>query len=257
MEEALQGALERGEFHLRFQPEFEIKGSLAALEVLLSWRHPRLGRVPAEQFIHLAEDTGLIIPIGAWVLQQACRQSVSWQRRGAPAVKLAVNVSPLQVAQADFVDLVAGALSDTGLPASLLELEVTESALMMDIRQSAKMMARVRRLGVGFSIDDFGTGYSSLSYLRRLPATTLKIDRSFLEDLGSTNSSLNLVETIVRLAHGLGLSVVGEGVETREQFELLRLTGCDRVQGHLFGQPLTAADARRLLVGKQRLTPHS
>jgi len=245
--QALRQAVERDEFDLRFQPQVDMESNLRRMEVLLSWHHDRLGRVPPEQFIPIAEETGLIVPIGAWVLRRACRQGAAWRRRGLPQVKLAVNVSAHQFAQADFPDLVASALADGALPPSLLELEITESVVMRDIHQSAKVMTELQTLGVEIAIDDFGTGYSSLSYLRRLPANALKIDRSFLEDSDSATSTRALIETIVRLAHGLGLSVVGEGVETPEQFDLLRKAGCDRAQGHLFGCPLSTRKATRLL----------
>jgi len=245
--DGLLDAIANNEFELRFQPQIDMDGRLRGLETLLTWHHARLGRVPAEEFIPVAEETGLIVPIGAWVIRQACRRGSAWRRRGLAPVKLAVNVSALQFAQADFTDIVAEALTDTAMPASLLELEVTESAVMRDIHQSAKVMAALQKLGVEIAIDDFGTGYSSLSYLRQLPANALKIDRSFLEDSDSPMSTRALIETIVGLAHDLGLSVVGEGVETPEQFDLLRRAGCDRAQGHLFGHPLSSRKAAQLL----------
>ena len=247
VEDALCDALERKQFLLRYQPQPRMDGGLAGLEALLTWHHPNRGRLSAQSFIREAEDSGLIVPIGAWVLGEAWRQQAAWVRRGLPPVEIAVNVSALQLAQPDFVDLVADTVSSEDLPPSLLNLEITESVLMRDIDQSSKVLAQLRELGVGISIDDFGTGYSSLSYLRRLPASALKIDRSFLDGTDSGGSALALIKTIVSLAHNLGLAVVGEGVETKDQLKLLGLAGCDRVQGHLFGLPLTTKSTERLL----------
>ncbi|MCP5119193.1 MAG: EAL domain-containing protein [bacterium] len=255
LESALRGALDRREFELRFQPQIEMDGSVVGMEALLNWRHAKLGHVPARQFIPVAEDTGMIIRIGTWVLHTACLQMASWRDKQYPEVNLAVNVSAVQFARTDLVDLVADAVEASGLAPSSLELEVTESAVMRDINQSVRTMTKLRDLGVNISIDDFGTGYSSLSYLRRLPADTLKIDRSFLDEGDPATSTLPLIETIVSLAHSLGLSVVGEGVESVEQFELLREAGCDRVQGHLFCRPVNTSRAGRILRGGRKLEP--
>ena len=177
------------------------------------------------QFIPVAEDSGMIVPIGAWVLAEACRQNAAWQASGRPGMKVAVNVSPMQFARADFVDTVSQALAQSGLEPPLLELELTENVVMRDLEESVRQMDRLRALGVSISIDDFGTGYSSLSYLRRLPIDTLKIDQSFLKELGNESNTIPLVQAIVTLAHGLGLTVVAEGVENRHQLEVLALGG--------------------------------
>jgi EAL domain-containing protein (putative c-di-GMP-specific phosphodiesterase class I) len=230
-------------------------GTLGGLEALLSWHHPKLGKVPAGQFIPVAEDNGMIVPIGTWVLNEACRQCAAWQKLAPPGVMMAVNVSAVQLSRPDFLDVVAGALDDNHLAPRLIELEVTESAVMRDIDQSVRTLTRLRKLGVSISIDDFGTGYSSLSYLQRLPVDTLKIDRSFLEGSYSPRPPLPLIEAIVRLAHAMGLTVVGEGVESKEQLELLRRAGCDKVQGHLFGRPLAPTGVERLLRNRERIAP--
>ena len=251
LESALHKALEHNELEIRFQPILTVDGSVYGLEALLAWRHPVRGIVPAEQFIRIAEDTGIIVPIGAWALEEASRIAASWQRIASTSVRLAVNVSALQFARDGFVEIVAEALRKTGLPPDCLELEVTESVVMRDFPPAVKAMTGLRSLGIRISIDDFGTGYSSLAYLQRLPADALKIDRSFLQPADSPQSDRPLFRAIVALARSLGLATVAEGVETEEQFELARQAGCDRVQGHLFGHRMSAAAVRRLLVRRR------
>lgn len=247
IENALRRAMDNGELQLYYQPQLEMSGKLAGLEALLVWNHGRLGVIPPSQFIPVAEESGLIVQIGAWVLAEACRQSAAWHRAGYDAIKVAANVSPMQFARADFIETVAQALTQSGLDPSLLELELTESVVMRDIEESSRQMERLRALGVSISIDDFGTGYSSLSYLRRLPIDTLKIDRSFVKELEVDSNTMPLVQAIVSLAHGLGLSVVAEGVESETQLEALRAVGCDKVQGYLLGQPQPVQAVERLL----------
>ncbi len=247
IEIALRHAIEHGEFRLFYQPQAEIGGTLSSLEALLVWSHAKLGIVPPAQFIPIAEESGLIVPVGTWVLSEACRQGASWRRSGCPPVKVAVNVSPMQFARADFVDTVAQVLTESGLDPSLLELELTESVVIRDVDESTRQMERLRALGVSISIDDFGTGYSSLSYLRRLPIDTLKIDQSFLQELESDETTLPLVKAIISVAHSLGLTVVAEGVENEKQLTALRSVGCDRVQGYLLGEPLPAEAVSALL----------
>ena len=247
IEAALHRALEHGEMELYYQPQTGPRHELVALEALLVWNHPRLGSTPPEQFISVAEDSGAIVPIGVWALGEACRQNAAWRRAGLPRVKVAVNVSPVQFSRSDFVDTVAQALADSGLDPSLLELEITENVVMKGPDESVRQIERLRALGVGVAIDDFGTGYSSLSYLRLLPIDGLKIDRSFLKELERDPNTLPLVSAIVALAHGLGLTIVAEGVETQQQFETLRSIGCDRFQGYLLGQAAPALAIKRLL----------
>jgi diguanylate cyclase (GGDEF)-like protein/PAS domain S-box-containing protein len=247
IETALRRAMENGEMQLYYQPQAQMSGRLAGFEALLVWNHPKLGVTSPAQFIPVAEESGMIVPIGTWALLEACRQSAAWRRSGYPRMKVAVNVSPMQFARADFIETVAQALAQSGLEPPLLELELTENVVMRDLEESARQMDRLRALGVSISIDDFGTGYSSLSYLRRLPIDTLKIDQSFLKEIGSESSTIPLVQAIVTLAHGLGLTVVAEGVENRRQLEALRSVGCDKFQGYLLGEPLPAEAAEHLL----------
>jgi diguanylate cyclase (GGDEF)-like protein/PAS domain S-box-containing protein len=247
LETRLRRALERHEFHMFYQPQVDLNGRLASLEALLVWDTPELGRVSPSEFIPIAEETGMILPIGEWVLQHACNQIAAWRDARLPTVPLAVNVSALQFAQPDFVSTVANALTNSGIPADCLELELTESLIMRDVLASASRMRELREIGVKIAIDDFGTGYSSLSYLRRLPADSLKIDQSFLQESEFGPATLALVKSIVVLAHNIGLSVTAEGIETEEQLQLIRLAGCDRAQGHLFGAALPPHAAEELL----------
>ncbi|MCS6954278.1 MAG: EAL domain-containing protein [Bryobacteraceae bacterium] len=250
LETALRRALDQKELTLFYQPQMSADGLLAGMEALLVWNHPRLGPIPPAQFIPVAEDSGLIVPIGTWVLQEACRQNATWVRRGLPKVRVAANVSPMQFARTDFIDAVAQALASSGLEPGLLELELTESIIMRDVEESLRQMERLRALGVSISIDDFGTGYSSLSYLRRLPIDSVKIDQSFLAELERDTSTLPLIRAIVSVAHSLGLTVVAEGVENEAQAAALRAVGCDRMQGYLYGGALPAAEVERLLVNR-------
>ena len=256
MENALRRALEKSELELNFQPIVLINGELDGMEVLLGWDHPVLGKVSPKQFIPIAEESGLIVSIGSWVIHQACLQGARWIAAGFRPTRLSVNASAIQFARHDFVDTVAAALASTGFPAQWLDLELTESFVIRDITESALQLSRLRELGLRISIDDFGTGYSSLSYLRHLPVDTLKIDQSFLRDLHAPAGSLPVVQTIVSLAHNMNLAVVAEGVQTLEDLELLRAAGCDKVQGYLFGESLRRPEAERLLASKDRIVPH-
>lgn len=255
LEHALRAVVDGGDcrqMRLGFQPIVDIRGaegvSLEGFEVLLSWEHPVLGRVSPLQFIPIAEECGLIGSLGSWVLKQACLQSVAWQRAGFAPVRISVNVSALQFARADFVDTVEAALLETGLHGGLLELELTESAIMEDIETATPKLQRLRMMGVRLSLDDFGTGYSSLGYLRWIPVDCLKIDHSFLAGIDTSAGAFTLVQTILALAHNMGLTVVAEGVENERQLELLRGINCDMAQGHLFGTALPAAAVERLLI---------
>lgn len=247
LEMQLRRAIENDELELYYQPIVHLDGTLDALEVLLAWNNPKLGRIPPSQFIPIAEESGMIAAIGGWVLQRACAQNALWQKAGYRPVRIAVNVSALQFGRTDFIDIVAGALAQSNLPHRWLELELTEGLVMGDMEESTRLISKLRKLGVTMTIDDFGTGYSSLSYLSRLPVDALKIDRSFVTQIVEPAGSLPLIQTIVSLAHNMGLSVVAEGVETVRQLELLRAIGCDKVQGHLFGEPVPGVVAERLL----------
>jgi EAL domain-containing protein (putative c-di-GMP-specific phosphodiesterase class I) len=244
VETHLRHALERGEFCIHYQPQFDLQsGKLVGQEALLRWTNPKLGSVAPDQFIPIAEENGLIVPIGAWVLQEACRQTSAWREAGHPTRGVSVNVSAVQFSRPDFVDTVSDVLHQSRLDPSSLELELTESLVIRDVRESARKMEKLRALGVQISVDDFGAGYSSLSYLQRLPIDILKLDRSFVEEFKTERGSSSLVQGIVSLAHGLGMRVTAEGVETEQQLELVHHSGCDKVQGYLLGRPSPAASA--------------
>jgi diguanylate cyclase (GGDEF)-like protein/PAS domain S-box-containing protein len=242
VESYLRRALERGEFSLHYQPQFDLQsGRLVGQEALLRWNNPKLGSIAPDKFIPIAEENGLIVPIGTWVLHEACRQTSAWRQAGYPLKGVAVNVSAVQFGRPDFVNTVDEALRASNLEPRFLELELTERLVIRDVAESASKMAKLRALGVQISVDDFGAGYSSLSYLQRLPIDVLKLDRSFVEDVQSSGSSL--VRGIVSLAHGLGIRVTAEGVETEQQLELVHLSGCDKAQGYLLGRPSPAGTA--------------
>jgi EAL domain-containing protein (putative c-di-GMP-specific phosphodiesterase class I) len=247
IENALRRALENEEFQLRYQQQMDIDGGLAGLEALLVWNHAKLGIIPPAQFIPVAEESGLIVPIGGWVIREACRQRAEWGRAHKTRAKVAVNVSLVQFTRKGLVESVAQALKESNLDPSLLELELTESVVMRDVQESVRQMEKLRSLGVSLAIDDFGTGYSSLSYLRMLPLDTLKIDRSFLREVDSDPNTMPLLRAIVALAHNLKLCVIAEGVENQRQLEALRSVGCDRVQGYWIGEPLPSAEVSGLL----------
>ena len=239
LENCLHRALDRNELEVFYQPIFNsASGRLASMEALLRWRHPRLGLVPPGQFIGIAEETGLIVPIGNWVMKRACRDARGWQASSDAGCKVSVNVSAVQFARSDLVQLVSSILAETDLDPSRLELEVTESAVMRNMELSCRQMAALRALGVSIAIDDFGTGYSALSYLQQLPADYVKIDQSFVREMSSGTSPARLVQAIVRMAHALGLKVTAEGIETQAQLAALRQFGCDQVQGFLLGRPM-------------------
>lgn len=248
IENALRTALERDEFFLHYQPQVDATSHrIVGIETLLRWQHPELGIVMPDRFISLAEETGLIVPIGAWVLRTACMQCRAWQDAGLPEVRLAVNLSPRQFAQPDFVTSVAAVLEESGLAAHCLELEITESLVMADVSAAIDKLKVLQALGVQLSIDDFGTGYSSLSYLKRFPINELKIDRTFVRDIAGDPDDAAIVLAIISLAHNLNLRVIAEGVETIEQIVYLRTHGCDELQGYYFSRPLPAVECEKLL----------
>ena len=255
LENDLRKAIERDELQVYYQPLVDLKSrELQGFEALLRWQHPKLGLMPPAKFIPVAEESGLILPIGTWVLEQACRQNAAWQREGLKAVRVSVNVSAPQFDRPDFLETVTRALAQAGLRPEFLELEVLESMLVMQLEESIKRMDDLRALGVKIALDDFGTGYSSLSYLQRLPIDTLKIDRSFISALESNdpNSSaerraLPLIQAILTMAHSLELQVMAEGVERKEQLETLIKLGAQGAQGYFFSPPVPVAAARKLL----------
>ncbi|MGK5026626.1 bifunctional diguanylate cyclase/phosphodiesterase [Janthinobacterium sp. RB2R34] len=239
LESELRHALERDQFHLEYQPQLDLaSGRMVGMEALLRWHHPQLGLISPASFIGLAEEMGLIIPIGDWVLRTACAQTRAWQLAGHGQLRVAVNLSARQFKQRNLLHAVAAVLMETGLDASCLELELTESMVMHDVEQATAIMGNLKALGVQLSIDDFGTGYSSLAYLRHFPIDVLKIDKSFVNDITHSNDDAAIVCAIISLAHNLRLKVIAEGVETAPQLEFLRAHGCDQMQGYLFSRPL-------------------
>jgi len=240
LEHQLREALQRDEFVLHFQPLVDVvSGETHGAEALLRWQSAQ-GMIAPADFIPLAEETGLIVPIGAWVLREACRQAQAWRAQGLPLECLAVNLSPRQFKQADLIDQVRHALETSGLPAACLELEITEGALMEDVEQAQTTLAGLRQLGVHLAVDDFGTGYSSLAYLQRFPLGKLKIDQSFMRGMPEDHGNLEIIGTLVALARSLDLSILAEGVETQAQLDVLRQLGCEQCQGYLFSRPLSA-----------------
>jgi diguanylate cyclase (GGDEF)-like protein/PAS domain S-box-containing protein len=239
LENRLRQALDNGEFVLHYQPKVNlVSGKLAGAEALIRWNDPRTGLVPSGRFIPILEETGLIHEVGRWALRKAIEEHLRWRNAGLAAVRIAVNVSPLQLRNRGFIDEVRQAIGIDAHAAAGLELEITESLIMEDVKHNIASLEAIRAMGVSIAIDDFGTGFSSLSYLSKLPVDTLKIDRSFVIDMTAGPEGLALVSTIITLAHSLKLKVVAEGVETEEQSRLLRLLGCDEMQGFLFSKPL-------------------
>jgi diguanylate cyclase (GGDEF)-like protein len=246
VEAQLRRALERNEFRLLYQPKVQVhSGRIVGVEALLRWSNPVLGEMSPVRFIPIAERTGLIIEIGAWVLHRAALQAAAWSRQGMQ-VKVAVNLSPRQFYQKDLLPMIRRCVEQTGIGAGTLELEITESALMSREQEVDVLMREIRALGIELSIDDFGTGYSSLAYLKRFPVQRLKVDRAFVRDLGKDEDSAAIVRSIINLAHGLKLNVVAEGVETEEQLAILRAMSCDEYQGFLFSRPVDAGSVQAL-----------
>ena len=239
LERDLAHALERGEFELHYQPQIDIASRrMVGVEALLRWNHPERGRVSPDHFIPLAEDSGLIVPIGAWVLEQACAQTVRWHTAGAPLLRVSVNMSPVQFRQRDLAELVGATLERSGLAAKFLELEITERVLMQDTEANLETLRRIKSRGVRISVDDFGVGNSSLSYLRRFPFDEIKVDRSFVGALEHDPSAAAIVRATLSLGRNLGLVSVAEGVESASQLSLLGAEGCCVAQGFYFSPPV-------------------
>lgn len=254
MESSLRHALEREEFLLHYQPQVDLaSGAIIGLEALIRWQHPELGMVPPGQFISLAEETGLISPIGQWVLKQACAQAKEWQDAGMPALPIAVNLSARQFLEPDLVETIASVLRDTGLPAQYLELELTESVSMEHPEMTIGLLRQFKAMGVRIAIDDFGTGYSNLSYLKHFPLDRLKLDQSFTRNMARDPHDLAICRAVLAMARSLGMRVVAEGVETAAQLALLRKLGADEMQGYYFSRPLAPADCAALLQSERRL----
>lgn len=255
LENSLRKALEREQFLLHYQAQLDLQtGSIPAMESLVRWQHPDLGLVYPSEFIPLAEETGLIVPLGEWVLRTACAQSKAWQKAGLPAMAVGVNLSARQFQHHDLVDSVGRVLKETELDPQDLELEITESIAMQNADFTIVILRDLKEMGVQVSLDDFGTGYSSLSYLKKFPIDTLKIDQSFVRDLSVDANDAAIANAVIVLAHSLKLKVVAEGVESKEQEEFLRSHGCDRIQGHLFSNPLSAEDFESMV--RQKIQSH-
>ncbi|MCC5636642.1 bifunctional diguanylate cyclase/phosphodiesterase [Nostoc sp. CHAB 5844] len=248
LENELRGALERGEMVVYYQPLIDLHSrQITAVEALVRWQHPTRGLVSPAKFIPIAEDNGLIVSIGEWVLRTACAQNRAWQLAGIEPIRMSVNLSARQFEEPNLVGVVKQVLQETELPASYLELEVTESFLMGDIQRSVKTLKQLRELGVWIALDDFGTGYSSLNYLNRFPVNMLKIDRSFVQDVTSNPDSAAVTDAIIALAKSLQLKITAEGIETQEQLEYLQNRGCQEGQGYYFGIPAPAERITELL----------
>ncbi len=246
IEAHLRRALDNGEFSLHFQPQIDLAdGRVCGAEALLRWKHPHLGMVSPATFIPIAEETGLIIPVGAWAIREACRQARRWRDQGLPPLRVAVNVSPLQFERGDFVELVEQALAETAVDPTRMELELTENMVMSDVERSLQKMRVLRSLGLGLALDDFGTGHSSLAYLQRLPVDKLKVDQSFVREIRSLDDRPALVCSVLTLAHALGLCSIAEGIETAAQLQALVALDCQLGQGYLLSKPLPVAEFAR------------
>jgi len=254
MEASLRRALERQEFLLHYQPQVDLKtGQIIGMEALVRWQHPELGLVSPAEFIPLAEETGLIVPLGHWVLRTACAQNKKWQDAGFPPLCMAVNISGRQLKEETFPEMVRQVLQETGLDPSYLELEITESILMDSVESALERLSHLKSLGVKISIDDFGTGYSSMSYLKQFPIDKLKIDSSFVRDIPHDPDDVAINAAIIAMAHNLRLAVIAEGTATAEQLRFLREKNCDQMQGFFFSRPLPAEEFTGLLQEGKRL----
>jgi diguanylate cyclase (GGDEF)-like protein len=254
LENGLRHALERQEFMLQYQPKMHLEtGTMMGVEALIRWRHPQRGLVPPAQFIPIAEECGFIVPIGRWVLREACRQVRAWQDAGLAHLRAAVNISAVELRAKDFVPGVRAILAETGLDPGDLELELTETFLMQDSSLTAVVLVALKNMGVHLALDDFGTGFSSLSYLRRFPIDTLKIDHSFVRDVTTDADDASIVSAVISMGKSLHMRVVAEGVETRAQLEFLREHNCPFGQGYYFSRPLIAGDLEELIGTKPAL----
>jgi diguanylate cyclase (GGDEF)-like protein len=255
METSLRRALERREFLLHYQPKFSLEtGEMTGVEALIRWQHPALGMVSPRDFIGIAEESGLILPIGEWVLLAACQQVKGWHDEGFAQVKLAVNLSTKQFRQSRLKDTLAVVLAETGFDPRNLEFEITESVLMENTTAVSEVLAELKAMGISISVDDFGTGYSSLSYLKRFPIDALKIDRSFVRDIPADHDDAAIVRAIIAMSRSLRMKVIAEGVETDEQQQFLRAEGCDEIQGYLSGRPVPPEEFLRMLRSRKALS---
>jgi EAL domain-containing protein (putative c-di-GMP-specific phosphodiesterase class I) len=248
LESSLRKALDREEFVLHYQPRVDVKtGVILGVEALVRWHHPQLGLIPPAAFIPLAEETGLIEPIGQWVMRTACAQNKKWQMCGFDPISVAVNVSARQLAHDGLTDDVAQILNETGLAPEYLDLELTESVLMHSIDLAIGILRRFKEMGVRLSIDDFGTGYSSLTYLKRFPIDAVKIDQSFIRDLTTNSDDAAIARAVIAMSQSLKLKVIAEGVETIEQLQVLRSMDCDEIQGYFVSRPVPAEELESIM----------
>ena len=248
IETALHNALDRGEFFLVYQPKIDLRtGRVTGAEALIRWCHPERGLIAPPQFIAVAEDCGLIIPIGRWVVQEACAQARAWQEAGLVPIVVSVNICAIEFRSDSFLANLVAVLSDTGLEPRYLQLELTESVLMAHVEATDAVLRAIKGIGVGLAIDDFGTGWSSLSYLRRFPIDTLKVDQSFVQEITASSDDAPIVRAVVSMGRSLKHRVVAEGVETREQLAFLQALDCDEGQGYYFSRPVMPAEFSRLL----------
>jgi EAL domain-containing protein (putative c-di-GMP-specific phosphodiesterase class I) len=248
LQDAMRDGIARSEFYLLYQPQVDLKsGRMFAVEALVRWKHPKLGVISPVQFIPLAEETGMIVPLGDWILNEACRQNKAWQDAGLSPVSVCVNVSARQFQDKNLIKHVTSALAESGLGAEYLELELTESLVMRDVEQAIATMKELQAMGVHFAIDDFGTGYSSLSALKSLPVSRLKIDQSFVRNLAEDEDDRTITAAVISLGQRLKMKVIAEGVETDEQLTFLRESHCDEIQGYLFSRPVEAEAITALL----------
>jgi predicted signal transduction protein with EAL and GGDEF domain len=248
LENSLRHAMERQEFVLYYQPKMDLQtNAILGVEALIRWHHPQRGLVPPVQFVPIAEECGLIVPIGRWVLREACRQALAWQGAERPPMCMAINISAVELRDKDFVAGVRAILTETGLAPHYLELELTETFLMQDSTSTTDVLQALKGMGVHLALDDFGTGYSSLSYLRRFPIDTLKIDQSFVRDLTTDADDASIVSAVISMGKSLHKRVVAEGVETPEQLAFLQEQNCPEGQGYYLSQPLVAGQLTQLL----------
>ncbi len=248
MEGKLKRALERDELTLHYQPKVEIEtGRIIGIEALLRWNNPDMGQVAPAKFIPVAEETGLIVPIGEWVMYNACNRAQTWRQAGLVTVDMAVNLSSHQFRRGGLVEMVGKVLDETGLDARFLELELTESVIMENVEETISVLNQLKTMGIILSVDDFGTGYSSMAYLKRFPLDIVKIDRSFVKDITTDINDATIIKAIIALARGLNLTSIAEGVETEEQLQFLRRHGCDQMQGYLVSRPVPAEQMEQLL----------
>jgi EAL domain-containing protein (putative c-di-GMP-specific phosphodiesterase class I) len=238
LQEDLRLAIQRDELVLHYQPQAQINGTITGFEALVRWHHPRHGLVPPSTFIPLAEESGLIVEMGEWILREACREAASWPSQ----LQIAVNLSPAQFMHGDLVSLVHSILLETGLAPGRLELEITEGVLIGDFTRAVAVLRRLKNMGVRIAMDDFGTGYSSLSYLQSFAFDKIKIDKAFIANLDHSQQSATIIRAVIALGRGLNVPVTAEGVETEEQLKFLAAEGCDEIQGYLIGRPQPIAD---------------